>query len=263
MTARLEARALELSLPGAGVLVSGVSLGLAPGECVALVGPSGAGKSLTALALMGLSAPVQTSAGGVFYDGRRLEQASDFAALRGRRLGLVLQDPAAAMSPMRTLGDQLVEAVRQHTGRGNAAARERAVELLGEVGLAGASERLASYPFELSGGQRQRVAVALALAGDPELLLADEPTTALDVGLQAQLLHLFGERVRQRRLGLLLITHNLALLPGLAGEVLVMAGGALVARQPLSDLLAAPAHPAARSLVEAARARSLGSGLPA
>lgn len=233
--------------------VDGVSFGLAAGERLALVGESGSGKSLTALSLLGLlpagGAVVQ---GRAELDGERLVGAPEarLRRLRGSRIAYVPQNPAS-LDPFYTVGEQLLETLRAHRPLPAADARRRAVELLGAVSLPDPERHLASYPHTLSGGMQQRVMLALALANDPDLIIADECTSALDVTVQAEVLRLLDELCRARRMALIFITHDLALADGLCDRVAVMYAGQVVEEAPTADLLRAPRHPYTRALLGA------------
>ncbi|RDC75401.1 ABC transporter ATP-binding protein [Rhodovulum sp. 12E13] len=243
--------------------VEGVSFSVAPGEIVALVGESGSGKSATAMALARLNeGPGTALSGRVTLSGRDV-LGMDGAALRdlrGRGIAMVFQDAAASLNPCETVGDQIAESIVVHGRGGWRAARARAVELLAEVGLPEPARRAGLYPHELSGGQRQRAMIALALACDPALLIADEPTTALDVTIQAQILALLKRLVAARDMGLLLITHDLGVVAGMADRVLVIYAGRIVEGAPVEALFAAPRHPYTRDLIDAAAAEPDAAG---
>ncbi len=236
---------------GAARPVDGVSFDLAPGETFALLGESGSGKSLTALALMRLLPPGARIAGGsVRFAGAEL---CDFAearmrAMRGGRIGMIFQEPGTSLNPVMTVGAQIAEALRQHAGR---AAAERVVELLAAVGIPDPARRATEYPFQMSGGMKQRAMIAMALAGEPDLLIADEPTSALDVTIQAQVLDLLRRLQRQRGMALLLITHDLGVAARMADRVGVMRAGRLVEVAAKADFFRAPTHPYARELFAA------------
>jgi oligopeptide/dipeptide ABC transporter ATP-binding protein len=232
-------------------VVRGVSLAVRRGECVGLVGESGSGKSLTALALLRLLPPQTRLRGRVLLDGRNLLGLPEAAmrGVRGARIGIALQDSSAALDPFYTIGFQIAEAVTAHRSMSRRAARAEAVRLLDRVAMPGARGRLDSYPHQLSGGQRQRVVVAMALAGQPDLLVADEPTTALDVTLQAQVLALLGELQRDLGLAVLLITHDLAVVAETCDRVAVLYAGRVVEEASVASLFAAPAHPYTRGLL--------------
>jgi oligopeptide/dipeptide ABC transporter ATP-binding protein len=259
MSALLEVRGLRIAFPGPGGApvhpVDGVEFSLARGETLALVGESGSGKSLTGLALLNIvPAPGRIAPGSrVVFDGTEVTALAGEAlrGLRGRRIGLVFQDPMASLNPVLTVGAQLREALTAHRPLPAADARARSVALLAEVGMPDPAARCRSYPHELSGGLRQRVLIAIALAGEPDLLVADEPTTALDVTVQAQILELLDRLRAARGMAVLLITHDLGIAAGRADRVAVMYAGQIVEQGPTAALFAAPAHPYTRALFRA------------
>jgi peptide/nickel transport system ATP-binding protein len=233
-------------------VVSEVGFAVAPGRALGLVGESGSGKSVTALALLGLHDPASTVVeGSVRLRGRELlgQPERAWRAVRGAEVALVFQDPLAALDPMQRLEAQVGEALTVHRRLDRAARRAAVVALLGEVGLPGAAQLVDAYPHQLSGGMRQRAMIAAALAGGPGLLVADEPTTALDVTLQAQLMELLGRLVRARGMGLLLISHDLGLVAERCDEVAVLYAGRLVERGPVGQVFEHPAHPYTAGLV--------------
>jgi oligopeptide/dipeptide ABC transporter ATP-binding protein len=257
VTPLLDVRDLRISVPvgldGRATAVDGVSFSVARGELLALVGESGCGKSLTSLALLRL-----------LPQGARLEPGSSIRlageeittlpepamrALRGKRIGMIFQDPMTALTPVLRVGDQLIETLRAHAPLSRQAARARAAALLSDVGIGDAERRLDAYPHELSGGLRQRVLIAIALAGDPDVLVADEPTTALDVTVQAQILELLDRLRRERGLAVLLVTHDLGVVAGRADRVAVMYAGQIVETATTAALFAAPQHPYTRGLL--------------
>ena len=225
--------------------VDGVSFDVRPGRVMALVGESGSGKSVTSLALTGL-----LPARGNRVEGRALFAGEDLltvprarlADLRGRELAMVFQDPMSSLNPVVPVGLQITEVVRRHTGAGRAAAKERAVELLGRVGIPDPRRRVREFPHQLSGGMRQRVMIAIALACDPRLVIADEPTTALDVTIQAQVIDLLSTLVREQGTAMLLITHDLGVVAGVCDDVTVMYAGRVVEQAPRRELFARPRH---------------------
>jgi peptide/nickel transport system ATP-binding protein len=247
--ALLELRDLRVRFDTAdGVVhaVDGVSLAVAAGRTLAIVGESGSGKSVTCESVLGLSRAPRTSIGGeILFGGVDLAAASEdeLRRLRGNRIAMIFQDPLSALHPYFTVADQLVEAVRAHRDVPKRVALACALELLGRVGIADAARRAAGYPHELSGGLRQRVMIAMALVNDPELLIADEPTTALDVTVQAQILELLGELQRERAMAIVLVSHDLGVVAELAHDVAVMYAGRIVEQAPVRALLAAPEHP--------------------
>jgi oligopeptide/dipeptide ABC transporter ATP-binding protein len=234
------------------VAVDGVSFTVSAGEVVALVGESGCGKTLTGLALPGLLPPGAdlAKATQIRFKGTDLVPLSDgeLRAYRGRRIAMIFQDPLTSLNPVMRVGAQIAEAIRAHRQVDRSAARQRAIALLGEVGIADPEQRVDSYPHQLSGGMRQRVMIAMALAGEPELLVADEPTTALDVTVQAQILELLDRLRTSRRMAVLLITHDLGIVAGRADRVLVMYAGRIAEMAPTTALFARPAHPYTRGL---------------
>ena len=231
-----------------------VSFQMAPGEILGVVGESGAGKSMTGMAIMGLiAAPGRIASGQIHLAGERIDtlRGEALRRLRGRRIGMVFQDPLTSLNPVLTIGQQLTETIRTHLPLTAVQARERALQLLTEVDIPQPDWRLTQYPHQLSGGQRQRVAIALALAADPQLLIADEPTTALDVSVQAQIIALLKRLCRQRGLSTLLVTHDMGVIAETADRVMVMYAGRVVETGPVLQILEAPAHPYTRALMAA------------
>ncbi len=239
---------------GSGVrAVDRVSFELENSEIVGLVGESGSGKSVTSLALLGLlSGTSAVTRGAAHFGGQDLMTLSDtkLRHLRGNRIALVFQDPLTSLNPYLTLEDQLCEVAEVHLGHPHKQARERAVELLTRVGIGDAARRIREYPHQLSGGMRQRVCIAMALLCDPELLILDEPTTMLDVTIQAQILDLLRELRRERKMSILLITHDLGVVAELADRVLVMYAGRIVESAPTAELFARPLHPYTEALLQ-------------
>jgi peptide/nickel transport system ATP-binding protein len=226
--------------------LSEVSFGIAPGEVLGIVGESGAGKSLTGAAIIGLlQPPGRISGGRIVYDGQRIDTLPDDAMrrLRGRQIGSIFQDPMTALNPLLTIGQQLVETIRTHLPLSEAEAVTRAVSLLEETGISGASQRLAQYPHQFSGGMRQRVVIALALAAGPRLLIADEPTTALDVSVQAQVIALLKQLCRDRGMAVMLVTHDMGVIAEACDRVAVMYAGRIVEIGPVREVIHTPAHP--------------------
>jgi microcin C transport system ATP-binding protein len=238
---------------GHRVVVDRVSFRLDRGETLALVGESGSGKSLTALSLLQLLPPGATCTGNVIVDGQSVIGAEGglLRRLRGGVAGMVFQEPMTSLNPLARIGKQIAEAVQLHRRMAPDAARSRVTELLGEVGFPDASKRLDAFPHQLSGGQRQRVMIAMALANDPALLIADEPTTALDVTIQAQILKLLATEKSVRGLALLLISHDLAIVRRYADRVCVMKEGSVVEAGRVSDVFDSPRHPYTRMLLAA------------
>ena len=237
-----------------------VSFSMARGDTVGLIGESGCGKSITALALMGLLPEGAQVSGSIRFEGRELSTLPEeqLCRVRGNRIGMVFQEPMTALNPLHTVGRQIGESLRLHKGLSGAAARAQALRLLERVQLPQAAQRLDAYPHQLSGGQRQRVVIAIALACGPELLVADEPTTALDVTIQREVLDLIRELVRQDGMGLLLISHDLGVMADSVARLLVMYGGTVVESGPTAAVFGRLAHPYSRGLF-AARPRL---GLP-
>ncbi len=242
--------------PGARLrAVEGMSFTLARGEILALVGESGSGKSATAMALARLNeGPGTALSGRVSLEGRDVLTLApaELRALRGKGIAMVFQDAMTALNPCETLGDQIAEALVVHERVSWRAARARAVELLAEVGLPEPARRAGLYPHEVSGGQRQRAMIAMALACDPGVLIADEPTTALDVTIQAQILALLQSLARKRGMGLILITHDLGVVAGVADRVMVIYAGRIVEHAGAEALFATPRHPYAADLIATA-----------
>ena len=233
--------------------VGGVDLKVAPGECLGIIGESGSGKSVTALSVMGLvaSPPGVITGGAVRYRGEDLVGApyEHLRSLRGDRVAYIFQDPLATLHPLYKVGDQLAEAILSHHRIGRAEAKRRAVDLLKQVRIPNAEGRAESYPHEMSGGMRQRVGIAMALANDPDVIIADEPTTALDVTVQAQVLSLLDDLRRERGLAIVFITHDFGVVAQLCDRVAVMYAGRIVEAGPTAAVLAAPAHPYTARLI--------------
>ncbi len=246
--------------------VDEVSFDIHPGETVGLVGESGCGKSLTALSIMRLVRPPGRIAGGrVEFGGRDLLTLDQRAmrAVRGARIAMIFQEPAAALNPVFTVGDQIADALRVHGRGGRREAKARAIELLEEVHIAQPAARANDYPHQLSGGMQQRVLIAMAIACQPALVIADEPTTALDVTVQARILDLLREMRSLYGLSLLLIAHDLAVVAQMADRVLVMYSGRIVERGPVQSVFGNPQHPYTRGLLSAERLEALSRLLPA
>lgn len=239
---------------GAVRAVDDVSFTLAQGETLCLVGESGCGKSVTALSVMRLvSAPGRITGGEILFEGRDLLQLPEPAmrAIRGDDIAMIFQDPLTSLNPVFTVGEQIAEAIRLHRGVGKREAWNQAIEGMRDVAIPAPEVRAKSYPHEMSGGMRQRVMIAMALACDPKLLIADEPTTALDVTIQAQILDLLNELREKRRLALLLITHDLGVVAETADRVAVMYAGQIIEEAPVRELFAAPRHPYTEGLLRA------------
>lgn len=234
--------------------VNRVSFDLKPGELLGVVGESGSGKSVAMMSLIGLlpMPPAEIQSGSVTFQGRDILQmdASELRKIRGKDIGFVFQDPMTSLNPVFSVGFQLMEPLREHMGLSKSAARVRARELLELVGIPDAERRLSDFPHQFSGGMRQRVMIAIALACDPKVLIADEPTTALDVTIQAQILELVRELRQKLGMAIVWITHDLGVIAGIADRVMVMYGGQVVEHAPVAELFANPQHPYTRLLLE-------------
>ena len=232
--------------------VDGVSFDIRAGEIVGVVGESGAGKSITGAAIIGLlERPARIASGSVTLRGEHLESLPEtgLRRVRGGRIGTVFQDPSTSLNPLLSVGDQLAETASLHLGLSRREARERALAALVDVGIPAAAERLDAYPHEFSGGMRQRVVIALALIGEPELVIADEPTTALDVSVQAQVLSLLRKLCTERGTGVMLVTHDMGVIAETTDRTVVLYAGRVAEVGPTRDLLTRPAHPYTRGLV--------------
>ncbi|MFN3937103.1 MAG: ABC transporter ATP-binding protein [Gemmobacter sp.] len=234
--------------------VNDVSFSLAPGELLGVVGESGSGKSVTMMSLLRLlpEPPAENRGGQVLFEGRDLLKLGprELRAVRGGRIGFIFQDPMTSLNPVFTVGYQLAEPLQRHLGMSGRQARARAAELLDLVGIPDARRRLADYPHQFSGGMRQRVMIAIALACDPKVLIADEPTTALDVTIQAQILELVRDLRQKLGMAIIWITHDLGVIAGIADRVMVMYGGQVVEMAPVTQLFATPRHPYTRALLQ-------------
>jgi peptide/nickel transport system ATP-binding protein/oligopeptide transport system ATP-binding protein len=234
--------------------VNDVSFTLKPSELLGVVGESGSGKSVTMMSLIRLlpMPPAEIRSGQVLFNGEDLATAPEdrMRAIRGARIGMVFQDPMTSLNPVFTVGYQITEPLRRHMGLDKKAAAARAVELLDLVGIPDARRRLGDYPHQFSGGMRQRVMIAIALACDPDVLIADEPTTALDVTIQAQILELVRDLRNKLGMAIVWITHDLGVIAGIADRVMVMYGGQVVEHAPVRELFANPQHPYTRMLLE-------------
>ncbi|MBX3612791.1 MAG: ABC transporter ATP-binding protein, partial [Burkholderiaceae bacterium] len=245
----LEVRNLRVEFPtrrGTLVAIDDVSFSIAPGEVLGVVGESGAGKSLTGAAIIGLLEPPGRIAGGeILLSGRRIDDlpAEAMRKLRGREIGAIFQDPLTSLNPLYTIGRQLVETITLHLGLGHAQARARAIELLQATGIPAAEARIDHYPHQFSGGMRQRVVIALALAANPKLVVADEPTTALDVSIQAQIIALLDRLCREHGTAVMLVTHDMGVIAEVADRVAVMYAGRLAEIGPVADVIHRPQHP--------------------
>jgi peptide/nickel transport system ATP-binding protein len=239
-----------------GVLkaIDGISFDIARGEVLGVVGESGAGKSVTGAAVIGLiDPPGRIAAGEIRLSGERIDNLKPEAMrrVRGKRIGMIFQDPLTSLNPLYRVGHQLVETIQTHTNLSGAAARKRALDLLTEVGIPGPEKRIDGYPHEFSGGMRQRVVIALALCAEPELIIADEPTTALDVSVQAQIIALLERLGREHGTAIMLITHDMGVIAEAADRVAVMYSGRIAEIGPVRDLVRNPLHPYARGLMGA------------
>jgi peptide/nickel transport system ATP-binding protein len=226
--------------------VDDISLSIATGEVLGVVGESGAGKSVTGAAIIGLiDPPGRIASGEIHLGGRRIDNLSQEALrrIRGREIGAVFQDPLTSLNPLYTIGRQLVETITTHLDLGQRAARERALELLNEVGISAPERRIDHYPHQFSGGMRQRVVIALALAAKPKLIIADEPTTALDVSIQAQIIALLKRLCRDHGTAVMLITHDMGVIAETADRVAVMYAGRVAEIGPVADVIHRPQHP--------------------
>jgi peptide/nickel transport system ATP-binding protein len=231
---------------GAVRAVDGVSFTIPRGKTLGVVGESGCGKSVTALSIMRLvQAPGRIAAGKVLYDGKDLLglPEPEMRRIRGNKISMIFQEPMTSLNPVFTTGEQVAEAVRLHQGKGRRAAMDKAVEMFRLVGIPSPEERVSAYPHQMSGGMRQRVMIAMALACGPDLLIADEPTTALDVTIQAQILELLQRLQRELGMSILLITHDLGVVAETCDEVVVMYAGRVVEQAPVKELFARPRHP--------------------
>ena len=233
--------------------IRNVGFTLPRGETLGLVGESGCGKSITALALMGLLPDNAQVSGSIRFDGQELVGQSDSSLreLRGNRIGMIFQEPMTALNPVHTIGDQVAEPLRLHRGMARAQARTQTIGLLERVGISNAASRMDAYPHQFSGGQRQRITIAMALACEPDLLIADEPTTALDVTIQGQILDLIHDLVSERAMALLLISHDLGVIAQNVRRMVVMYGGNVVESGPTAQVFGAMAHPYTRGLFAA------------
>ena len=245
----LSVRNLRVEFPtrrGTLVAVDDLSFDIAPGEVLGVVGESGAGKSLTGMAIIGLlEPPGRIAAGEIRLEGERIDNLSPEAMrrIRGKRIGAIFQDPLTSLNPLFTIGEQLVETILVHLDLNEAQARDRAVELLAEVGIPAPEIRIDNYPHHFSGGMRQRVVIALALCARPRLIVADEPTTALDVSIQAQIIELLRKLARENGAAVMLITHDMGVIAETADRVAVMYAGRLAEIGPVKDVIHAPQHP--------------------
>jgi peptide/nickel transport system ATP-binding protein len=232
--------------------LDGISLSIAPGEVLGVVGESGAGKSLTGAAVIGLlEPPGRIASGEVLLAGQRIDHLpmEELRHIRGKRIGTIFQDPLTSLDPLYRVGEQLIETIRTHLPVSEQEARERAIALLAEVGIPAPEKRIDGYPHEFSGGMRQRVVIALALAAEPELIIADEPTTALDVSVQAQIIAVLKKLCRERGTAVMLITHDMGVIAETADRVAVMYAGRVIEIGPVRDVVKSPKHPYAEGLM--------------
>jgi peptide/nickel transport system ATP-binding protein len=245
----LDVRRLRVEFPtrhGTLAAVRDVSFAIAHGEVLGVVGESGAGKSLTGAAIIGLiDAPGRIAGGEILLAGRRIDALPyrEMRRVRGREIGAVFQDPLTSLNPLYTIGRQIIETIRTHLDLGESAARARAIGLLEEVGIPAAARRIDHYPHQFSGGMRQRVVIALALAAEPKLIIADEPTTALDVSIQAQIIQLLKRLAREHGTAIMLVTHDMGVIAETADRVAVMYAGRIVEIGPVADVIHRPRHP--------------------
>lgn len=260
----LELRDLTVDIPTRhGTLrpVDNVSWKIDAGEILGVVGESGAGKSMTGNAVIGLlDSPAHISGGEVLLEGERIDNIAPAAMrkIRGKRIGMVFQDPLTSLNPLLTIGEQLEETILRHLDVSNAQARERAIQGLDEVGIPSARNRMGAYPHEFSGGMRQRVVIALSLCAEPTLLIADEPTTALDVSVQAQITALLKRLCRERGMAAMLVTHDMGVIAETADRVAVMYAGRLAEIGPVSQIVGQPRHPYTDGLMASTPAASAG-----
>jgi len=245
----LQVEHLVVEFPGRrGTLraLDDISFSIAPGEILGVVGESGAGKSLTGASIIGLlEPPGRIASGQILLQGERIDNLShqQMRRIRGRRIGAVFQDPLTSLNPLFTVGRQLVETIQTHLGLDNAKARRRAIDLLEDTGIPAAEQRIDHYPHQFSGGMRQRVVIALALAAEPQLIVADEPTTALDVSIQAQIIQLLRNVCKSRGAAVMLVTHDMGVIAETCDRVAVMYAGRIIEIGPVHDVINQPAHP--------------------
>ena len=253
----LEVRHLRVEFPtrrGTLVALDDISFDIAPGEILGVVGESGAGKSLTGSAIIGLlDPPGRIAAGEIRFDGRRIDNLphEEMRKVRGRSIGAVFQDPLTSLNPLYTIGRQLTETIQAHLPVTEAEAKRRAISLLEDTGIPAAAERIEHYPHQFSGGMRQRVVIALALAAEPKLIVADEPTTALDVSIQAQIIQLLKRICKDRGAAVMLITHDMGVIAETCDRVAVMYAGRIAEIGPVHEVINQPAHPYTMGLMAA------------
>jgi peptide/nickel transport system ATP-binding protein len=251
----LEVKNLRVEFPtrhGTLVALDDISFDIAPGEILGVVGESGAGKSLTGAAIIGLlEPPGRVAAGQILLDGRRIDNldADAMRHVRGKQIGAVFQDPLTSLNPLYTVGRQLVETILTHLPMNEAQARERAIDLLRQTGIPAPEARIDQYPHQFSGGMRQRVVIALALAAEPRLIVADEPTTALDVSIQAQIIALLKRLAKDKGAAVMLVTHDMGVIAETCDRVAVMYAGRIAELGPVQAVIHEPAHPYSRGLM--------------
>ncbi|WOH84002.1 ABC transporter ATP-binding protein [Bradyrhizobium sp. BEA-2-5] len=234
--------------------INGVSFDIAKGEVLGVVGESGAGKSVTGLSVIGLIDPPGCIAGGeIELSGTRIDHLppEEIRRIRGKRIGMIFQDPLTSLNPLYRIGDQIIETIRTHSNLSESAARRRAIDLLAEVGIPAPEKRIDGYPHEFSGGMRQRVVIALAICAEPELIIADEPTTALDVSVQAQIISLIKRLGRDHGTAVMLVTHDMGVIAETSDRVAVMYAGRIAEIGPVQDVVRNPLHPYAKGLMGA------------
>ncbi len=255
--ALLEVENLRVEFPtrrGTLLAIDDVSFHIDEGEVLGVVGESGAGKSLTGASIIGLlEPPGRVAAGQIRLDGRRIDNLpyEEMRRIRGKKIGAIFQDPLTSLNPLYTIGRQLIETIQVHTNLNDAQAKDRTVELLTEVGIPAAARRIDSYPHEFSGGMRQRVVIALALCANPRLIIADEPTTALDVSIQAQIIALLKKLCREHKTAIMLITHDMGVIAETADRVAVMYAGRIAEVGPVKNVIKQPKHPYTAGLMGA------------
>ncbi|KZC97410.1 ABC transporter ATP-binding protein [Oceanibaculum pacificum] len=251
----LEVKNLRIEFPtrrGVLTAVDDISFDIMPGEVLGVVGESGAGKSLTGAAVIGLlEPPGRIAAGSISLEGQRIDNLpyEKMRQIRGRKIGAIFQDPLTSLNPLYSIGRQLVETIQTHTDMSESQARRRAVELLADVGIPAPERRVDQYPHQFSGGMRQRVVIALALAVNPKLVIADEPTTALDVSIQAQILDLIRKLCKERNVGVIIITHDMGVIAETADRVAVMYAGRIAEIGPVRDVIKHAKHPYTHGLM--------------
>ncbi|MBX7230313.1 MAG: ABC transporter ATP-binding protein [Burkholderiaceae bacterium] len=251
----LEVKNLKVEFPtrhGLLTAIDDVSFTIAPGEVLGVVGESGAGKSITGTAIIGLlEPPGRIAQGEILLNGKRIDNLSydQMRAIRGREIGAIFQDPLTSLNPLYTVGRQLTETIQTHLDLSAEAARKRAIELLAQTGIPAPDKRVDQYPHQFSGGMRQRVVIALALAANPKLLIADEPTTALDVSIQAQIIQLIKTLCREHGTAVMLVTHDMGVIAETADRVAVMYAGRVAEIGPVSQVIHSPQHPYTRGLM--------------